>query len=219
MHGTMYKRTAGDNSLNASGARSNSRSFKYNRMAIQRMRHVYWGVLILLVIGVACAGCTSQKPVSPAVTTVSTPVPVMTTQITPSLPAVPENLAGDWVLTTMAVGGGTSILVPNARITMTFNNEGTISGNGGCNNYFGSFTLTGDTSQKGEGLIIGPIGSTKKYCQGSSEQETTYLQVLQDTTSYVVDTRQLTLTGKTQNVLIFQRPSTVTAPGEGELPT
>ena len=45
------------------------------------------------------------------------------------------------------------------------------------------------------------------YCQSTSRQENTYLEILQETSTYVVDNTQLTLTGRTRNVLIFQRPS------------
>jgi heat shock protein HslJ len=180
------------------------------------MKHICWGVLILLILGVACAGCTGQKPAPPQITTISTPVSVVPSPVTQ--PAIPSKLAGNWVLTTMAVANGTAIQIPTTQITLTFNNDSTIDGNGGCNNYFSSFTLTGITTPKGEGLVFGPVGSTKMYCQATSDQENTYLQLLQDTSAYVVDTTQLTLTGNEQNVLIFQRPSTVPVPGGGELP-
>jgi heat shock protein HslJ len=180
------------------------------------MKSMYWGILILLVLGVACAGCTGQKQIPVPVTTMATPAPVAPT--TPAQPMLPANLQGDWVLTTMATDGGTAIQIPTTQITLTFSKDGTIAGNGGCNNYFASYTLTGNTTPKGQGLIFGPIGSTKMYCQATSNQETTYLQVLQDTSAYVVDTTQLTLTGTTQNVLIFQRPSTLVTPTAGALP-
>ena len=181
------------------------------------MSHICWGVLILLILGVACAGCTSQKPAPPQITTVSTPVPVVTSPVTQ--PALPPTLAGNWILTTMAVANGTAIQIPTTQITLTFNNDSTIVGSGGCNNYFASFTLTGITTPKGEGLAFGTVGTTKMYCSATSDQENTYLQLLQETSAYVVDTTQLTLTGKEQNVLIFQRPSTVPVSGGGVLPS
>jgi heat shock protein HslJ len=180
------------------------------------MRPICWGVLILLILGVACAGCTSQKPAPPQITTVSTPVPVVPSPVIP--PTLPPKLAGNWILTTMAVANGTAIQIPTTQITLTFNNDSTITGNSGCNNYFASFTLTGITTPKGDSLVFGPVGTTKMYCQMTSDQETTYLQLLQDTSAYVVDTTQLTLTGKEQNVLVFQRPSTVPVPGGREIP-
>jgi len=180
------------------------------------MRHSCRGILILLILGVACAGCIGQNPAPPQITTAPTPLPVVSSPVTQ--PVLPPMLAGNWVLTTMAVANGTTIQVPTTQITLTFNNDSTIAGNGGCNNYFASFTLTGITTPKGEGLVFGPVSTTKMYCQATSDQEITYLQLLQDTSAYVVDTAQLTLTGKEQNVLVFQRPSTVPVPGGGELP-
>ncbi len=70
-------------------------------------------------------------------------------------------------------------------------------------------TLTGATTKFGNGIIIGPIVSTKKYCEINGQQEATYLQVLQDTMAYTVNLNQLSLTDKDQNVLVFKVPSAV----------
>ena len=78
--------------------------------------------------------------------------------------------------------------------------------------------MNGETASKGSGITFGPLGSTKMYCQSTSQQETTYLQILQDTVAYVVDGTQLTLTNKEQNVLIFQRLSTLPVQTAGMLP-
>lgn len=177
------------------------------------MKPVTMGVFLFLILAVACAGCTGTTT-APA-TTVQTPVPVATTAAAPALPAA---LAGSWQLTTLAVQDGTAITYPTATITIEFNSDGTVFGNGGCNNYNGPFVLTGATTPKGSGITIGPLASTKMNCQTTSSQENTYLGILEKTMAYDVDGSQLTLSASDQNVLIYQRPSTIPTVTEGMLP-
>lgn len=55
-----------------------------------------------------------------------------------------------------------------------FGANGEMNGNGGCNNFGGSYELNG------ERLIIGPIMSTKKACMGDvMKQETEFFRALQ----------------------------------------
>lgn len=182
------------------------------------MKLITCAILAVTVVAVILAGCTGQAPSAPApVTTVVTPsapdVPATAAPI-----ALPSDLAGDWTLTTMAIQGGTAVLLPTTEITLSFGSNGNLAGNGGCNNYFGTYTLTGETTPKGSGITVGPLGSTKMYCQATSGQESDYLGILQNTRAYDVDGTQMTLTDKEQNVLIFQRPSTIPVQTEGMLP-
>lgn len=179
------------------------------------MKPVVFGCVLLLILIVACTGCTGTTT-APA-TTVTTPAPVVAT--TAAAPALPAMLAGSWQLTTMAVQGGTAVTYPTAAITLTFNSDGTVFGSGGCNNYNGPFVLTGATTPKGNGITIGPLASTKMNCQTTSSQENTYLGILEKTMAYDVDGSQLTLSASDQNVLIYQRPSTIPTVTEGMLPS
>jgi len=179
------------------------------------MKPVIWGCVLILILAAACAGCTGTTT-APA-TTVTTPAPVVVT--TAAAPALPAMLAGSWQLTTMAVQGGTAVTYPTAAITLTFNSDGTVFGNGGCNNYNGPYVLTGATTAKGNGIAIGPLSSTKMNCQTTSSQENTYLGILEKAMAYDVDSTQLTLTASDGNVLIYQRPSAIPTVTEGMLPS
>jgi len=179
------------------------------------MKSAFFIMMALAILAVLLAGCTSQQP-APAVTTMTTPV--ATAVPAASAPAVPENLAGNWQLTTMGIQDGTAVTHPTTAITLYFGSDGTVSGNGGCNNYNGPYVLSGEITSKGTAITIGPLTSTKMYCQTTSAQETQYLSLLADTMAYDVDGTQLTLTGKEQNVLIYQRPSTIPTVTEGMLP-
>ncbi|MCK9630908.1 MAG: META domain-containing protein [Methanoregula sp.] len=173
------------------------------------------GVITIAILAVLFAGCTSQAPASSGAVTPVAAAPATTTSVAP---AFPPQLAGDWVLTTMGVQEGTAVTYPTTEITLSFSSDGNVSGNGGCNNYFGPYTLTGTTTTKGSGITIGPIGSTKMYCTDYSKQESTYFEMLQDAAAYDADSTLLTLTGSTGDVLVFRPPSAIPVQTEGMLP-
>nr|WP_319376632.1 META domain-containing protein [uncultured Methanoregula sp.] len=171
------------------------------------MNSRYFCLILLLVLGVIACGCTSPKtPVSPTPVPTVPPTPVLTT---PTTPAYPTQLSGQWVLQTMAIQDGSVPLKPTAEITLTFNADGSATGYSGCNNYFTSYTLTGISTPKGDGMTFGPISTSKMYCVSTSSQESTYLDVLKGTGAYVVNGNLLTLTGASQNALVFQQQSTI----------
>ncbi|MGH6735229.1 MAG: META domain-containing protein [Methyloceanibacter sp.] len=67
-----------------------------------------------------------------------------------------------------------SFAVPaEERVFVTFHANGRVTGNGGCNQFFGGYKIAGDT------VRIGPLASTKKGCPGKYELETTFLSTLQ----------------------------------------
>jgi heat shock protein HslJ len=111
----------------------------------------------------------------------------------------------------MGIQDGTAVTDATTEITLKFSDGGTLSGNGGCNNYNGPFTLSGETTSKGKGITIGPLVSTKMFCQEFSSQETTYLNILQKAMAYNVNGDQLSITATTGDVLIYQTPSSIGA--------
>lgn len=61
----------------------------------------------------------------------------------------------------------------DSNITLEFLTDGTIKGNGGCNNFTGTYTLAGKS------ISFGPVASTKKSCGPSlDEQEFTFFSFL-----------------------------------------
>jgi heat shock protein HslJ len=70
-----------------------------------------------------------------------------------------------WTVAT--INGGD--VVPNAPPTMTFSNEGRVTGSSGCNQYTASYQLDGNK------LAIGAIASTMMLCEGAqSAQEAAF---------------------------------------------
>jgi heat shock protein HslJ len=162
--------------------------------------------MICLVFIVLMAGCTSQ-PVSPPETT--TPPAVGTPAMTAMVPVAVADagLVGTWTLTEMGIQGGQAVLnVFSAPITITFFDQGTLAGNGGCNNYNAPYTLTGETDPFGKEIMIGPITSTQMYCLSTSDTETTYFQILQKVSSYSIEGGQtLSMRDENANVLVFSK--------------
>jgi len=171
------------------------------------MKYSHLCLLLVLVLGIMAFGCTSQK--SQPITPVPTTLPPTSVPTTSATPVYPQQLAGQWVLKTMAIQGGSAPLVPTTDISLYFNTDGSISGYGGCNNYFASYTLTGATTPKGAGMTIAPISTSKKYCESTSIQENTYLQTLQNTGAYVVNGNLLTITDASQNGLVYQQAASI----------
>jgi heat shock protein HslJ len=83
----------------------------------------------------------------------------------------------------------TSVML-GTTLSANFNADGTLSGDGGCNTYSGSYKVNGNN------ISIGPLASTKKYCAdpaGVMDQETQYLAALQTAATYQVQGNMLEL--------------------------
>ncbi|MCK9581378.1 MAG: META domain-containing protein [Methanoregula sp.] len=172
------------------------------------MKRISLILLLLLAVAALVAGCTTPQSPAP----VATPVPAAETSPVPAAPLVPAGLADDWTLTTMGIQNGTAVINPTYGITLTFNSDGSLTGYDGCNNYFGSFTLTGITTPKGEGMTVSNLGSTKMFCAPLANQEQQYLYILSNTAAYDAGTTELTLTADTMDVLVYQRTDTLSTP-------
>lgn len=171
-------------------------------------------LLPLLVIAlVLAAGCTTPEPApqTTVTTTATTPAATVTT------PAMPADLARPWTLTLFGTQGGNRVQKPTARATLSFRADGTLSGYTGCNNFNAGYTLTGETLPRGQGIVVGPVESTLKYCEQIADDEATYLAILQDAAAYVVNGDKLTITAKDGNTLSFQTTASLPATTMGRL--
>jgi heat shock protein HslJ len=73
------------------------------------------------------------------------------------------------------------------HMVVSFNPDGRITGYGGCNRFFGGYTISGDH------IKIGPLGSTRKGCPGLYLLEGKFLSLLQSAKSFEQDDTSLTL--------------------------
>jgi heat shock protein HslJ len=175
------------------------------------MKRMAISLFICAFIAILVAGCTAPTVAPPATTapptTPATPIPT-------TAPVTDPALAGRWYLKAVTgPGGSTPFQTIGVQITAIFTEQGDLSGFGGCNDYDAQYVLTGEVLPNGKGITIGPIVSTEKYCQDLSTTEASYLQILQNVTSYTVNTnQQLSLTDNSGRILLFSpTPYGVTA--------
>jgi len=81
---------------------------------------------------------------------------------------------------------------------VAFKSEGEISGNGGCNNFFGSYTQTENA------LAFGPLASTKKACFGDGimQAEQAFLSSIQKARRFEATHKVMSLYDENGEVLL-----------------
>jgi len=112
----------------------------------------------------------------------------------------------------MAESGGTNIVsISGVTINLTLTPSGFLYGYDGCDKYTGQLNLTGTTSEYGTGIAVGPLTAPNATCSGlAQEQENSYINILQDASSFAGDPTHLTLTDNYHNTLVYMRPTAVT---------
>lgn len=76
----------------------------------------------------------------------------------------------------------------DSNMFVLFAVDGSISGNGGCNKFFGSLQTTDG------GISVGELGATRMACpQQIMDQETAFMQALQDVASFKLGDNTLRL--------------------------
>ncbi|MDD1696030.1 MAG: META domain-containing protein [Methanoregula sp.] len=154
----------------------------------------------------------NQQGVAIIKTVTATPTPIPTTAVTVATTAPPLTdpaLTGTWNYNGAMLASGGSGKIPvisNTKgITLTFNNDGTLSGFSGCNNFNGGYTLSGKTTDFGKGISIGPLASTKMYCADTADFETAYLNNLQQTLTYSITNNKLMLRTSYASQLLYDK--------------
>lgn len=98
-----------------------------------------------------------------------------------------------WHLTALNNGkGGMVSNLATERITMTLDNDNQVSGNGGCNNYFGSYQVNNDANSAS--LSFGVIAATEMACpepEGVMETESAFLNMFSKVNSYEIQGEKL----------------------------
>jgi len=154
------------------------------------------GLALLLVL----AACSNEEPTA---VPEPTPEPVQeqpaaapaeTTETTEEVAEMPEisqpiynwGEAADrlWVLVGYGDALNQTVVEEGVVITAVFSSvDGTVSGSGGCNNYFTNYETTDD----GSITVNGPIGSTMMACETGSEAEAAYLAALETVSTWMIN--------------------------------
>jgi heat shock protein HslJ len=109
----------------------------------------------------------------------------------------PASLVGSWKLTAYGPADSPTPAVTDAEAGLTFNEDGTVTGNSGCNEFGGNYTVEGDQ------ITFDEITSTLMACDAPRmEQESAVHQVLTDTATFKIEGNTLTLMNNNM-VLVF----------------
>jgi len=186
--------------------------------------------LFLLIIALAfiLTACGNEDPTPTPVPPEPTPVPEVAeepaeapeeaqpvdTEAEVSQPIYQWGEVADrlWVLVGYGDAGNPTVVEEGTLVTAQFSSvEPTVSGSGGCNNYFTGYTA----SEDGTLTIDGPIGSTMMACEVGGGQETAYFGALETVTNWTLtEAGRLELTYSTGQ---SYEEKLVYAPGETPL--
>ncbi len=119
------------------------------------------------------------------------PAPTNTPQPAPTNTPAADLLNGTrWEVVQFNDGNGITTLIADTRITTEFGADGQVTGNGGCNGYFGSFSTSNNE------ITISSLGATSQLCpepEGVMEQEAAFLLTLPSATRFRIDGNRLEL--------------------------
>jgi heat shock protein HslJ len=111
------------------------------------------------------------------------------------------SLVGPWKLTSYGPAASPQPAVSNAEAGLTFNQDGTVSGNSGCNGFGGNYKVEDDK------ITFDQITSTLMACdEARMAQENAVHQVLTDTATYKIEGSNLSLTNNDM-VLVLTKVS------------
>lgn len=183
-------------------------------------KHSVTALLLGLILALALAACADQQPTAapeaepteapaveePTAVPEATEAPAETVDVEPTVPFadVADQL---WVLVAYGDAANPIVVPEGTLITAVFSTaDNTVSGSGGCNNYFGGFTAGDDGSL----TIEGPLGATMMACETGMEAEAAYLAALQTATGW-------TLNAEGRLVITYDTGQLVYTPGEAPL--
>lgn len=112
--------------------------------------------------------------------------------------AVPTDIEGSWAVTGFNTGSAVSSVALGSTITMNFDADGLVSGNGGCNQYSGGY------STDGSNISVGPLRSTMMACSDEAvgQQEAQFLAALDVVETWSLTGDHLELRGNGDVILV-----------------
>jgi heat shock protein HslJ len=108
-------------------------------------------------------------------------------------------LTGTWKLTALGPVESITTAVTDAEATLTFGDDGTVTGNSGCNSIGGEYKI------EDKKITFDNLTSTLMACDDARmDQESTITQVLSGTADLEIEDQTLTITNNGVS-LVFQR--------------
>ena len=117
----------------------------------------------------------------------------------------PALVGTEWVAIGINNGrGGVASVLEGVVVTATFGADRRVTGSGGCNRFFGPYTLDGSA------LTIGPLASTRRLCPepaGVGEQEAAFLVALERSATWSIREDRLQLRAADGALQVDFRPA------------
>jgi heat shock protein HslJ len=112
------------------------------------------------------------------------------------------NLSGtSWKLVSYGPPASATPAAPSADPTLTFDKDGTVSGNAGCNTFSGKYTISGSQ------VSFGPMAATLMACSDAlMQQEAAVFNVLTGSRKYKLDAGVLTILSESGDSAITFAP-------------
>ena len=85
------------------------------------------------------------------------------------------------------LNGGTVQPGEGKELHMILKGDDRVGGYSGCNQFMGSVTVSGDS------LSLGPIAGTRRMCEGSMDQESEFLQTLENAHRFAITGEDLAI--------------------------
>lgn len=162
---------------------------------------------LLAVLTIGLAACQPLQPIEPATPPVeataepTAPSDSETDSDTEPDGAEAADLVGTaWTLASINATGTETPVASGSTVTLEFGADGRAGGDGGCNTYGGGYQVQGNT------LTFEQMVSTLMACADNAvtQQEQTYLRLLETVETFSVEDGELTLYDETgQSVLVF----------------
>ena len=112
--------------------------------------------------------------------------------------AAPTDIEGSWEVTGFNTGSAVSSVALGSTIDMTFDAEGQVSGNSGCNQFSGGYSTDGNS------IAIGPLMSTMRACadEAVNTQEQQFLAALDQAETWSISGDHLELRGAGDAIMV-----------------
>lgn len=102
-----------------------------------------------------------------------------------------ELLVGSWDINTI----NENVILPKSKVSLNFTKDNKISGKASCNNINSSYRIESGS------LTISPTAATRMMCPSPlMEQESQFLQALNNVTGYQITSNTLSLTDEQGNI-------------------
>lgn len=112
-----------------------------------------------------------------------------------------SSLTGAWKLVSYGSPDSMTNALPDADATLTFDDDGTVTGSGGCNSLGGAYEVSGRT------ITFSDISSTLMACDDAyMAQEGAVTQVLSGTAEFEIEDQTLTLAGNGMSLVFTSLP-------------